>query len=136
MGLKGGISIDADSGPLRYVLWCCGGICHQPDTFIQIGSGHTVKCQYNLKFLFFRIWKEYESIHNYEELQIQSANIFGRKMSKHALAILLNYSDSNSRRSGPFIKVSVTLVFEFEEADFYLQFHVETLFWWYDLIRI
>ena len=44
MGLKGGISIDADSGPLRYVLWCCGGICHQPDTFIQIGSGHTVKC--------------------------------------------------------------------------------------------
>ena len=42
MGLKGGISIDADSGPLRYVLWCCGGICHQPDTFIQIGSGHTV----------------------------------------------------------------------------------------------
>ena len=42
MGLKGGISIDADSGPLRYVLWCCSGICHQPDTFIQIGSGHTV----------------------------------------------------------------------------------------------
>ena len=23
-GLKGGISIDADSGPHRYVLWCCG----------------------------------------------------------------------------------------------------------------
>jgi len=42
-GLKGGISIDADSGPPRYVLWCCGGICHQPDTFIQIGSGHTVQ---------------------------------------------------------------------------------------------
>ena len=42
MGLKGGISIDADSGPLKYVLWCNGGICHQPDTFIQIGSGHTV----------------------------------------------------------------------------------------------
>ena len=40
-GLKGGISIDADSGPPRYALWCCGGICHQPDTFIQIGSGHT-----------------------------------------------------------------------------------------------
>ena len=29
-GLKVGISIDADSGPPRYVLWCCGGICHQP----------------------------------------------------------------------------------------------------------
>ena len=41
-GLKGGISIDADSGPPRYVLWYCGGICHQPDTFIQIGFGHTV----------------------------------------------------------------------------------------------
>ena len=26
----------------KYVLWCCGGICHQPDSFIQIGSGHTV----------------------------------------------------------------------------------------------
>ena len=36
------ISIDANSGPLRNVLWCCGGICHQPDTFIQIGYGHAV----------------------------------------------------------------------------------------------
>ena len=42
-GLKGGISIDADSGPPRYVLWCCGRICHQVLTFIQIGCGHTVK---------------------------------------------------------------------------------------------
>ena len=41
-GLKDGISTDADSGPPRYVLWCCGGICHQPDTFIKIGCGHTV----------------------------------------------------------------------------------------------
>ena len=41
-GLKGGISTDAESGPPRYVLWCCGGICHQPDTFIQIASGRTV----------------------------------------------------------------------------------------------
>ena len=38
--LKGGISINADSS--SYVLWCCGGICHQPDTFIKIGCGHTV----------------------------------------------------------------------------------------------
>ena len=30
------------SGPPRYVLWWWGGICHQPDTFIQIGSCHTV----------------------------------------------------------------------------------------------
>ena len=37
-----GISIDAGSGPLRYLL-CCGIIiCHQLFTFIQIGSGHTV----------------------------------------------------------------------------------------------
>ena len=42
MGLKGGISIDADSDSLRYVFWCCCVICHQPDTFIQIGYGHTV----------------------------------------------------------------------------------------------
>ena len=41
-GPKGGISIDADSGPPRYVLSSCGDICHQPDTIIQIGSGHTV----------------------------------------------------------------------------------------------
>ena len=27
---------------LTYILWCYGGICHQPDTFIKIGSGHTV----------------------------------------------------------------------------------------------
>ena len=40
-GLKGGISIDADFGLLRYVLWCCGS--HQLFTFIQIGSGHTVQ---------------------------------------------------------------------------------------------
>ena len=43
-GLKGGISIYADSGPPRYVLWCCGGICHELLTFIQIGCGHTVIC--------------------------------------------------------------------------------------------
>ena len=41
-GLKGAISNDADSGPPRYVLWCCGGICQEDFTFIQIGSGHTV----------------------------------------------------------------------------------------------
>ena len=27
-----GILIDANSGPLRYVLWRCGSICHQPLT--------------------------------------------------------------------------------------------------------
>ena len=41
-GLKGEILFDADSGPLRYLLWCCGSICHQLLTFIQIGYGHTV----------------------------------------------------------------------------------------------
>ena len=36
-GLKGGgISIDADSGPHRYVLWCWGSICHQPFTFFKL----------------------------------------------------------------------------------------------------
>ena len=37
-----GDSIDADSGPPRYVLWCCGGICHQILAFFKIGCGHTV----------------------------------------------------------------------------------------------
>ena len=41
-GLKGGISIYADSGPPRYVLWCYGCICHEVLTFIQVGCGHTV----------------------------------------------------------------------------------------------
>ena len=40
--LKGGISIYADFGPPRYVLWCCGGICHELLIFFQIGCGHTV----------------------------------------------------------------------------------------------
>ena len=43
-----GISIDADSGPPRYLLWCCGGICHELLTFIQIGCGHTVLVATNL----------------------------------------------------------------------------------------
>ena len=57
-GLKGGISIDADSGPPRYVLWCCSGICHQLLTFFQIGCGHTVyldiraSCKISWKHLF------------------------------------------------------------------------------------
>ena len=46
-GLKGGISIDANYGPLRYVLWPCGSICHQLFTFIQIYSGHTVNCYHS-----------------------------------------------------------------------------------------
>jgi hypothetical protein len=40
--LKCGISIYADFGPPRYVLWCCGGICYEVLTFFQIGCGHTV----------------------------------------------------------------------------------------------
>ena len=41
-GLKGWISIDADSGPLRYILWCCGSRHQEEFTFIQIGLSHTV----------------------------------------------------------------------------------------------
>ena len=48
-GLKEGISIDADSGSPRYVLWCCGGICHEVLTFIQIGCGHTVRLGFFLQ---------------------------------------------------------------------------------------
>ena len=49
-GLKGEISIDVDSGPPSYVLWCCGGFCHQPDSFFQIVSGHIVNSRvYNTR---------------------------------------------------------------------------------------
>ena len=37
-----GTLIDEDSVPLRYVLWCCGSICHKLFTFIQIGSDRTL----------------------------------------------------------------------------------------------
>ena len=42
--LKGGISIDTDSWPLGYVVWCCGSRSQDFFAFIQIGSGsgHTV----------------------------------------------------------------------------------------------
>ena len=40
--LKGGISIDADSGPLRCVIRCCGSRSQEEFTFIQIDFGHTV----------------------------------------------------------------------------------------------
>ena len=46
-GLNGGISIDVDSCPPRYVLWCCAQLwwylLPARDIFIQIGSGHTVR---------------------------------------------------------------------------------------------
>ena len=61
-GLKGGISIDADSGPPRYVLWCSGGICHQLLTFFQIGCGHTVVCD---KISFFRFFIFFRSFHDW-----------------------------------------------------------------------
>ena len=38
-GLKGGISIDADSGPLDAG---CDSISHEVFNCIQVGSGHTV----------------------------------------------------------------------------------------------
>jgi hypothetical protein len=55
-GLKGGISIDADSGPPKYELWCCGGICQDFFTFIQIGSGHTVSSVQICQNLFNSVW--------------------------------------------------------------------------------
>ena len=55
-GLKGGISIDADSEPPRYILWCCGS--QEAFTFILIGYCHTVfrglffVCFHEQKFIF------------------------------------------------------------------------------------
>ena len=49
---KGGFPLMLILGLLgKYVLWCCGGICHQPDTFIKIGSGHTVFSWYDIFWL-------------------------------------------------------------------------------------
>ena len=47
LDLKGGISVDADSGPLGYILWCCGGRSRDFFTFIQIGTVHTVAVEYD-----------------------------------------------------------------------------------------
>ena len=59
-GLKGGISIYANSGPPRYVLWCCGSICHEVLTFIQVGCGHTVLKHITLKYnIGQEFWKEH-----------------------------------------------------------------------------
>ena len=53
-----GISINTDSGPLGYVLWCCGSRSQDFFTFIQIGS-IAILCFYYLQneksdFSFFR----------------------------------------------------------------------------------
>ena len=63
--LKGGISIYADFGPPRYVLWCCGGICHEVLTFFQIGCGHTV-CNRQFKYSN-NISKEFLNINFYKK---------------------------------------------------------------------
>ena len=70
-----GISIDADSGPPRYVIWCCGGICHQPDTIIHIGSGHTV-VQFWLPFYLLKDSEPVKCIWWDNEKRISSLQIF------------------------------------------------------------
>ena len=50
-GLKGGISIDTDSGPHEYLLWWCGSRSQDFFTFIQIGSDHTVESNKSVLFL-------------------------------------------------------------------------------------
>ena len=57
-GLKVGISIDADSGPLRYLLWSCSSICYQPFTFIQVISGHTVDLPLNMRLRYLYLLKK------------------------------------------------------------------------------
>ena len=42
-GLKEGISIDADFGPIGYVLWWCGSKSWEVCTFFQICSDHAVE---------------------------------------------------------------------------------------------
>ena len=63
-GLKGGISIYADSGPPRYVLWCCCCICHEVLTFFQIGCGHTVRASVACKNQSFRSWLLCKNLNN------------------------------------------------------------------------
>ena len=53
MDLRGGISIDADCGPLGYVFWCCGSRSQDFFTFIHVDSGHTVSALSNHKIVLF-----------------------------------------------------------------------------------
>ena len=43
-GLKGGISIDTDSGPLGYVFWCCGSRSWEVLTFFRLGLAMLCDC--------------------------------------------------------------------------------------------
>ena len=67
-GLTGGISIYADSGPPRYVLWCCSGICHEVLTFFQIGCGHTVVLELLLRRIRFK-YLQFDQSHYIEVAQ-------------------------------------------------------------------
>ena len=70
--LKGGISIDTDSGMLRYALWCCGRRSQDFFTFIQIVSNHTVSyciflTEYNNQFRamnlkFYKLYDQLEHV--------------------------------------------------------------------------
>ena len=63
MCLKGGISIDADSGPIGYVLWCCGSRSWEVLTFFQIGSGHTVILKKNVVLSIFKCLLSVHALH-------------------------------------------------------------------------
>ena len=65
-GLRGGILIDTDSGPLRYVLWCCGSICHQLFTFCGLSAKWGVKTNY---------WTEKISVKAFKDNQLHIASL-------------------------------------------------------------
>ena len=71
MGLKGGISIDADSGPLGYLLWCCGSRSQDFFIFIQVGFGHTVKT-FSIRWFCIRIERVMTVYWNYNVIAFKS----------------------------------------------------------------
>ena len=79
LGLKGGISIDADFGPLGYVLWNCGSRSWEVFTFFSdwfwpyCVKGSLICCLWLLKCMFPKNELELCSV-NWTFLIIQNSN--------------------------------------------------------------
>ena len=91
-GLKGGISIYADSGAPRYVLWCCSCICHELLTFFQIGCGHTVPTNIFIEYLTQNVIFHVKTKHELWGLLIQK--------SQHPMLPNLTLNDTSFKKMG------------------------------------
>ena len=90
----------------KHLLWCCGGICHQPDTFIQIGSGHTVITPGWYIFVSFKVMKKCkkmlkQSNHILSIEEVHSFFVMKPHSSKHLVLLGVCFA------SGVFIPVAL-----------------------------